>query len=51
MNKETHIVEYKHELSDIFERSVIAFLNSNTGGHIYIGINDDGSICRVQNIE
>ena len=43
MNKENHLVEYKRELSETFERSVIAFLNS-TGGHIYIGVNDDGSV-------
>ena len=38
MNKENHLVEYKRELSETFERSVVSFLNS-TGGHIYIGIN------------
>ena len=49
MNKENNITEYKQELSQNFERSVIAFLNSNTGGHIYIGIADDGSACGVKN--
>ena len=37
MNKENHLVEYKRELSETFERSVIAFLNS-TGGHVYIPV-------------
>ena len=50
MNKENHLVEYKRELSETFERSVIAFLNS-TGGHIYIGINDDGSVYGVKDID
>lgn len=49
MNKENSITEYKQELTQNFERSVIAFLNSNTGGHIYIGISDDGSACGVKN--
>ena len=46
MNKENHLVEYKRELSETFERSVIAFLNS-TGGDVYIGFNDDGSVYGV----
>ena len=50
MNKENHLVEYKRELSETFERSVIAFLNS-TGGHIYIGVNDDGSVYGVKDID
>ena len=50
MNKENHLVEYKRELSETFERSVIAFLNS-TGGHVYIGINDDGSVYGVKDID
>ena len=50
MNKENHLVEYKRELSETFERSVIAFLNS-TGGHIYIGINDDGSVYGVKDMD
>ena len=49
MNKESHLVEYKRELTSNLERSVIAFLNSNTGGHIYIGINDDASIYGIKN--
>ena len=50
MNNENHLVEYKRELSETFERSVIAFLNS-TGGHIYIGVNDDGSVYGVKDID
>ena len=50
MNSENHLVEYKRELSETFERSVIAFLNS-TGGHIYIGVNDDGSVYGVKDID
>ena len=48
MNRESNLVEYKRELSANFERSIIAFLNSNTGGHIYIGMNDDGTAFGVK---
>lgn len=41
-------VEYKREYVDNFKYSVIAFANTD-GGAIYFGINDDGSVCGVQN--
>lgn len=39
--------EYKRQLSrdEKFERSVVAFLNSRDGGMIFIGVEDDGSVC------
>ncbi len=40
-------VEYKRELSDDFEKEVVAFLNS-LGGELFIGVNDDGVIKGVQ---
>ena len=46
VNKESALIEYKRELVDSFERSIVAFLNS-TGGHIYVGINDDCSVFGV----
>ena len=46
---ESQTIEYKRELSASFESEAIAFLNSKTGGHIYVGINDDGSIYGVKN--
>ena len=51
MNKENHLTEYKRELSSTFERSVVSFLNSNTGGHIYIGIDDDGFVYGVSDCD
>lgn len=41
-------IEYKREYVDNFKYSVIAFANTK-GGAIYFGINDDGSVCGVQN--
>ena len=48
MNRENDLVEYKRELSATFEKSVLGFLNSNTGGHIYVGMNNDGSVFGVK---
>lgn len=45
---ETNNVELKRELNDKFEKEVVSFLNSK-GGHIFIGINDDGSTYGVDN--
>jgi predicted HTH transcriptional regulator len=44
-NKRT---EYKRILNDDFEKKVVGFLNAKDGGHIYIGIDDDGSIFGVE---
>jgi len=41
--------EFKSELNDKFEKSVVSFLNSKTGGDIYIGITDDGSVLGLDN--
>ena len=51
MNNENQLVEYKRELTDNFERPVVAFLNSKTGGHIYVGIADNGSVYGVKDTD
>ena len=48
-NIESQTVEYKQELSESFESEVVSFLNSKTGGHLYIGISDDGTVRGVKN--
>ncbi len=47
-NTESQIIEFKQELSESFESEVISFLNSKTGGHIYIGIANDGAVLGVK---
>ena len=49
MNDETGNREYKRQLDrdERFERAVVAFLNSRDGGMIYLGVEDDGSVCGV----
>ncbi|WGK70385.1 putative DNA binding domain-containing protein [Candidatus Haliotispira prima] len=39
--------EFKRELTDTFEKEVVAFLNSAKGGHIYIGVENDGTVIGV----
>lgn len=46
---ETNRIEYKRELNNSLEKEVVAFLNSRTGGEIYIGIEDNGNIIGVKN--
>ena len=48
---ETNRIEYKRELTkDLdLEKEVIAFLNYQEGGIIYIGIDKDGSVTGVEN--
>ncbi|PKM52154.1 MAG: transcriptional regulator [Firmicutes bacterium HGW-Firmicutes-7] len=49
--KETNRIEFKRELNDKLEKEVIGFLNNNEGGHIYIGIDDDGYLHPIDNID
>lgn len=45
---ENNRIEYKKQLTDLFEKEVVAFLNYLGGGVIYIGINDEGKIIGVK---
>ena len=45
--KENTRIELKRELTPKFENEAIAFLNYHEGGVIYIGIEDDGTVCGV----
>lgn len=46
---ESNRIEYKRELTDALERTVVAFLNSHEGGVIYIGVDDDGETVGIAN--
>ena len=48
---ESKTVEFKAELTDNFEKEVVAFLNSATGGDIYLGIANDSTIVGVNNAD
>ncbi|MBQ3999183.1 MAG: putative DNA binding domain-containing protein [Paludibacteraceae bacterium] len=44
--KESQVVEYKRKWRDDFLKELCAFANSQ-GGTLYIGVEDDGSICGI----
>ena len=48
---ETNTIEYKREFSDTLIKDVIGFLNYSLGGHLYVGIDDDGSVLGVENAD
>lgn len=50
-NTETNRFENKEQLNDDFEQEVIAFLNYKEGGIIYVGINKNGQVVGVENID
>lgn len=50
MMYESDNIEFKSEINDKLEKEVVAFLNSK-GGHLYLGIDDDGNIVGLDNID
>lgn len=42
MIQESNRVEFKSVLNDKMEKEVVAFLNNQEGGILYIGVDDDG---------
>lgn len=49
--KENNHIEFKRNLTDELEKEVVAFLNYREGGKLYIGIDDDGSIVGVTDLD
>lgn len=47
---ENEITEFKREYVDDVKKTVIAFANCG-GGCLYVGIQDDGTICGVDNVD
>ena len=50
-NTETNRIENKEQLNEDFEQEVIAFLNYKEGGIIYVGINKNGQVVGVEDID
>ena len=48
---ETNTIEYKREYSDTILKDVIGFLNYSMGGHIYVGIENDGTVYGINNAD
>jgi len=51
VNKENNRIEYKRELNDSLEKTVVGFLNYQEGGFIYIGVDDDGISVGVDHLD
>ena len=47
---ETEKIELKQRLADSIPKEIVSFLNTE-GGTIYIGVNDDGTICGVTDLD
>ena len=48
---ESNRIEYKQQLTDFLEKEVVAFLNYQDGGIIYLGVNYDGSTSGLSNVD
>lgn len=48
--RESNNLELKRELTDGFEKEVVAFLNT-VGGQVIIGVDDSGSITGLDNVD
>ncbi len=46
--EESEKIELKQKFNDALPKEIVAFLNTD-GGIVYIGVNDDGSVCGVNN--
>lgn len=46
---ESNKIELKSKYTDQIVKEIVAFINAD-GGKIYIGINDDGTICGAQKL-
>ena len=47
---ETEKTELKQKYTDSIPKEIVAFLNSD-GGTVYIGVDDNGSVCGVENLD
>ncbi|MHA8091930.1 RNA-binding domain-containing protein [Aquirufa regiilacus] len=51
MKTEAYNFELKRQWSDEVLKTVVAFLNSDEGGIIYVGVNDDGTVLGVPDVD
>lgn len=48
---ETNRVEYKLKLTEGLEKEVVAFLNSREGGEIFIGVDKQGAVIGLDDLD
>lgn len=51
MIQESNRIEFKAELNDKLEKEIVAFLNNQEGGTLYIGVDDEGRPLKNQDID
>ena len=51
MQQENNRIEYKRDLNDRFERSVVSFLNYAGGGEIVLGVDNSGNVTGISNTD
>src|SRR3990167_6391621 len=51
LGTENSTTEFKRQLNESLEKEVVAFLNSVKGGDIYIGVDDDGEVVGVDDVD
>ena len=49
--KETNLIEFKRELTNELEKEIVAFLNSRQGGVLSIGIDKEGHVVGVNDLD
>lgn len=51
LGTENSTTEFKRQLNESLEKEVVAFLNSAKGGDLYIGVDDDGEVVGVDDVD
>jgi len=51
MGKESNRLEFKRELNDKLEKEIVGFLNYKEGGVLYIGVEDNGKIVGIDDVD
>ncbi|MGN1318438.1 MAG: RNA-binding domain-containing protein [Lachnospirales bacterium] len=51
MLRESNRVEFNRKLNDKFEKEIVAFLNNQEGGVLYIGLDDNGHPVEIDNMD
>lgn len=51
MLQESNRIEFKKELNDKLEKEIVAFLNNQEGGILYIGLDDNGHPVEIENLD
>ena len=51
LDTESNRIEFRRELNDKLERTVVALLNTSEGGQIFVGVDDEGKAVGIPDID